>query len=620
MKPFFPTEAILANDWAKPWISKNYVDWWLFILYHRVAELEEGEIEWRLTEGYQTFSRDDVIQLMSYEGFTLGDYHAKEIMYAKKQIISMHQSEEEEADEIEANLREWENNLQNQLENIESDTRQTNRGKNFSEDTTFREIFESKKSLLYEYICAFQKERITLDIRDYHLEITNQEILERFFVKRELVQFFHDYLKHEEKKIIFELLLKVGLILKKSDSEHLTEKYSDLHGWEEKKAWYKEHYYYSTYYELHEHHQPISYSKAYFDRYIIKKGNDEPESDMGDVSELLGEKNERLRRRKKEKRKSEIKLILDNKKKQKEFSEHYDNMLDPLGYVKLACELKTLLVLEANELDDFDKIACNILRDYLDKFKIPTNHRQDAVKSAHAFSSRYFNNLIQMSKYLDDLQRDFSELQAEQKDYLNNLTMTARQSLNGHLIKNNQIEETKPLKRKVKNKSNFLLHPVIKIIFVSLLIMCLIATTVVTSGIAPGMALLGTFGFAAATPFYGKIACAVGMGIMSIALGLVGGLILERNKCVSVGIFNKKTSKTGLSHRHANDVTSGRFKNSTTTLVKILGHQPVNYSNQDECNRARERIEQWRNNKMQQCDPLTSNSSLSQQESFRYAP
>ncbi|OGT41371.1 MAG: hypothetical protein A3F42_02535 [Gammaproteobacteria bacterium RIFCSPHIGHO2_12_FULL_37_34] len=530
----------LPSLWKfKIWINMPYVDWWLFILYHYLAELEEMEKEWKLTRGYQLFSKDDVALLMLYNGFKSGDFHAKEMHYAKKQIIATHKLEGEDEEQTTLEWDEWQTNLHHQLETIDDRVRNIYRERNASESEIFQTIVEEKKLLLHEYIFHFQTERIKLDIDHFcRLQKVQQDAQHtRFFVKRELARYFHDYLKYEEKKIFFELLFEVGIILKKTDGHHLAEKYSDLHGLEEKKTWYKQCYYYSSYYELHQHNQSVLYSCGYFNHYI-ERSYDKNELNDEDINESLKEKKERLRSLEKQKRQKEIEKIQSNRIKKRESSKKYENLIDSVGYLQLAKGLNTLLVLDIEELCDFDEIVNETLQTYLTHFNVPHNYKQDAVKKAQAFFKLYFSNLLCMSKGVDTLLDDASHFLTEEEKPLQNLMIHTKRILSTYATPtfSQEDDHSSPIKQtNKKNKSNGLFRLAINMLLMSLFVTGLVVAGIVTMGMVPSIALVTTMSLGAiGISVGGNIATVLGMSAISLSLGLVGGAIgMIISKCIT---------------------------------------------------------------------------------------
>ena len=553
------------------------IKWQLFILYHHLAQLEELEKEWQLTDYYRSFSKDNIDTLMSYGALRYGDFHAKEIHYA---VMTMDKSDSESKEKTLVKLSKWNNDLMTQMEKTEDEIRDCN--KIITSNDLMQKIHDGKKLLINHYIQQLHKERIALDINNYinqpsKLAIKNAEI---FFVKRALARYFQDYLPYEEKKIIHELLIDVGILLKKTDDEHLVKKYADPHGFEQKKEWYKQSYYYSIYELRKSSSEESSYAKTYL-KYIEKWSVENKNDDSIEADEPLINKKERLRKKENQEREMQIKKLLNDQKNRKESSRIYEDLQDPVGYLKLAKNLEELLVIDPDELSQFDELTENFSINYRNTFKVPDNHRQDAVKKAKKYSKKYLYELINRSKKVDALLNQenmhlFTEdqplvdlieftrhilQQVALQDVANEIEQpllvkermqeSATQDVANEieqplLVKEgmqesaaqdvaNEIEQPLLVKERRK-QSNRMLPLSLKIFLASLLIAGLVVSGMVTGGLIPslGVVVMTSFG-AIGVAVNLNIAIAIGISAVSAVIGMVGGLIgMMVDKCTKM--------------------------------------------------------------------------------------
>ena len=531
------------------------IKWQLFILYHHLAQLEELEKEWQLTDYYRSFSKDNIDTLMSYGALRYGDFHAKEIHYA---VMTMDKSDSESKEKTLVKLSKWNNDLMTQMEKTEDEIRDCN--KIITSNDLMQKIHDGKKLLINHYIQQLHKERIALDINNYinqpsKLAIKNAEI---FFVKRALARYFQDYLPYEEKKIIHELLIDVGILLKKTDDEHLVKKYADPHGFEQKKEWYKQSYYYSIYELRKSSSEESSYAKTYL-KYIEKWSVENKNDDSIEADEPLINKKERLRKKENQEREMQIKKLLNDQKNRKESSRIYEDLQDPVGYLKLAKNLEELLVIDPDELSQFDELTENFSINYRNTFKVPDNHRQDAVKKAKKYSKKYLYELINRSKKVDALlNQENMHLFTEDQPLVDLIEFTrhilqqvalqdvANEIEQPLLVKEgmqesaaqdvaNEIEQPLLVKERRK-QSNRMLPLSLKIFLASLLIAGLVVSGMVTGGLIPslGVVVMTSFG-AIGVAVNLNIAIAIGISAVSAVIGMVGGLIgMMVDKCTKM--------------------------------------------------------------------------------------
>ncbi|OGT34957.1 MAG: hypothetical protein A3F11_06300 [Gammaproteobacteria bacterium RIFCSPHIGHO2_12_FULL_37_14] len=565
------------------------IKWQLFILYHHLAQLEELEKEWQLTDYYRSFSKDNIDTLMSYGALRYGDFHAKEIHYA---VMTMDKSDSESKEKTLVKLSKWNNDLMTQMEKTEDEIRDCN--KIITSNDLMQKIHDGKKLLINHYIQQLHKERIALDINNYinqpsKLAIKNAEI---FFVKRALARYFQDYLPYEEKKIIHELLIDVGILLKKTDDEHLVKKYADPHGFEQKKEWYKQSYYYSIYELRKSSSEESSYAKTYL-KYIEKWSVENKNDDSIEADEPLINKKERLRKKENQEREMQIKKLLNDQKNRKESSRIYEDLQDPVGYLKLAKNLEELLVIDPDELSQFDELTENFSINYRNTFKVPDNHRQDAVKKAKKYSKKYLYELINRSKKVDALLNQenmhlFTEdqplvdlieftrhilQQVALQDVANEIEqpLLVKERMQERAVQDvaNEIEQPLLVKERMQERalqdvaneieqpllvkegmqesaaqdvaneieqpllvkerrkqSNRMLPLSLKIFLASLLIAGLVVSGMVTGGLIPSLGVVVMTSFGAIGVAVNlNIAIAIGISAVSAVIGMVGGLI-----------------------------------------------------------------------------------------------
>ncbi|GEM_PF-6245836 len=569
-------------------INKEWLYWQLIILYHKLAEVEEKETEWRVTLGYQHFSQEEINLLFLYDqgNLKIGDFHAREMAHAKLQIQHL-EKEDQKGIWLKKELQMWEERVNNEFETAEITIRRQAREHHIPEEDIFNTVMFKKKHLLHHILALFQQERIKLDIQEYfrNSPFLSNNNLEYFFVKREMLRYYNDYLKFKEKIFFYELLLQTGIMLRKNDREHIVGRYADLSMYEHRKNWCKEHYYYSPYYELHDHTSPItSHIKVYQDTFFKRNHIDDVEPENADES--LAERRQRFKLIEKEKRSLRTSRQLNTNKKKKDELKKYEDQHDPIGFAQLGRELTALLIVEP---DDLNENMCSIKFNYEyfletkkheneDKQDIIYKIKLDAIKHAEKLSQNYIDNLIAVNRKVDSISNKNLSIDINQNQFLIDLLTSTRSALNtvesplktipakSLMLKNISV-------KKVENKKlDFLKRHKGKIIFGGIcLIALIILLSILSSGVIPAiaagmvvlhaLALVGLKGAITGSEialFFGSTALAIICASAVVATITPGGCCQQ-----------KKLSKRKFELKKLRD--SQEFDSTTPLLLKEFG-------------------------------------------------